>query len=132
MTKKTRKKFTQEQKDWAVEQYLSGAQSAEIIAEKLGADVQYIYRWKILKEEKAKGLRIEELIEEGNSTAMAKKLLEKELEIEVYQKKIAQQAVIIDLLKKLPGNEIYQSESELTGLIRTMNESNRKRKQRKS
>ena len=132
MTKKTRKKFTQQQKDWAVEQYLSGALSAEQIAAKLGADVQYIYRWKILKEERAKGLRIDELVSDGRSLTDAKKIFELEQEVEQYKKKLAEQVLINDLLKKLPGNEIYQSESELTGLIRTMNSSDRKRKQRKS
>ena len=132
MTKKTRKKFTQKQRDMAVDDYLSGKRAANEIAANLGTDVQNIYRWKTAREEKAKGQRVEELMAEGNSKAMARKLLEKELEIEAYQKKIAEQSVIIDLLKKLPGNEIYQSESELTGLIRTVNGSDPKRKRRKS
>lgn len=132
MTKRTRKNFSQEQRDYAVEQYLSGKKSAQQIAQELGTDVQNIYRWKTVNEQKARGRRVDELIAEGNSKVMAEKLLQKELEIEAYQKKIAEQAVIIDLLKKLPGNEIYQSESELTGLIKTMQGSDRKRKQRKS
>jgi transposase-like protein len=46
------KKFTQEQRDKAVDDYLSGEQSAHQVAIELGADVQSIYRWKTLREEK--------------------------------------------------------------------------------
>lgn len=132
MSKKARKKFTPEQRKHAVDDYLSGKRTAHQIAYDLETDVQNIYRWKTIREQEARGLRVEELMNEGNSRAMAKKLLEKELEIEAYQKKIAEQSIIIDLLKKLPGTEIYQSESELTGLIKTMNGSAQKRKPRKS
>lgn len=128
MTKKTRKKFTQDQKDKAVGDYLSEERTAKQIADDLGTDVQTIYRWKTAREEKAKGLRIEELMDEGNSKAMAEKLLEKELEIEMYQKKVAELTIINDLLKKLQTSPDSQPESELTGLIRTTKRSARKRK----
>jgi transposase-like protein len=131
MTKRNRKTFTQEQKDWAVDNYLSGKKTVHEVAAKLNTDIQAIYRWKTFRDEKAKGLRVEELVGEGYSKDMAKKLLAKELEIETYQKKVAEQAIIIDLLKKLPGNEIYQSESELTGLINTTKRLDQKRKQQK-
>lgn len=128
MTKKTRKKFSKETREKAVDDYLAGNRTAKKIAEELDTDVQNIYRWKTLRDEQAKGVRIEELISEGSSKAMAQKLLEKELEIEAYQKKVAEQAIIIDLLKKLPGNENFQQESELTGLIKTTKKSAQKRK----
>ena len=131
MTKRTRRKFSNEQKDKAVEIYLSGEKTAAEIAKDLDCDVQNIYTWKTVAEEKRKGLRLEELIDDGNTKAMAQKLLEKELEIEEYQKKVAEQSIIIDLLKKLPGNENFQQESELTGLIRTSKKSNQKRKRAK-
>ncbi len=131
MTKRTRRKFTNKQKDLAVEVYLSGEKTAAEIAKNLDCDVQNIYTWKTVAEEKRKGLRLEELIDDGNTKAMAQKLLEKELEIEAYQRKVAEQSIIIDLLKKLPGNENFQQESELTGLIRTIKKSNQKRKRAK-
>ena len=84
-----------------------------------------------LKEEKNKGLRLEELMDEGNTKAMAEKLLEKELEIEMYQKKIAEQSIIIDLLKKFPTAEVLARESELTGLIKTTKLSAQKKKRAK-
>jgi len=107
---------------------VSGNKTAQQVANELGTDVQNVYRWKTLREEKAKGLRIDELISEGNSKAMAQKLLEKELEIEAYKKKVAELTVINDLLKKLPGNENFQTESELLGLIKTTNKSARRKK----
>ena len=131
MTKRTRKKFTKEQKNYAVEVYLSGVKTAAELAKELDCDVQNIYTWKTLAEEKRKGLRVEQLIGEGNTKAMAQKLLEKELEIEEYQKKVAELTIINDLLKKLPGNENFQQESELTGLIRTTKKSIQKRKRAK-
>ena len=128
MTKKTRNRFTKEQKDRAVDDYLSEARSAKEIALDMNTDVQTIYRWKVQREERAKGLRLEELVAEGNSKAMAQKFLEKELEIQLYQKKIAEQALMIDLLKKLQTPEDLQPESELSGLIRDATKQFRKRK----
>lgn len=128
MTKKTRKKFSQEIKDKAVDEYLAGDKTANEIAAELQTDVQNVYRWKTLRDENAKGVRIEELMTEGNSKAMAEKLLEKELEIEAYKKKVAELTVINDLLKKLPGNENFQQENELLGLIKTTNKSARRKK----
>lgn len=128
--KKTRRKFTKEEKDTALEDYLSGARTAQQIAEDLGTDVQSIYRWKVAKEEKAKGVRIDELLSEGSSLAQAKRIQLMELEIEAYQKKVAEQAVMIDLLKKLQCGS-SQPESELTGLIRTTKESDRRKRRAK-
>lgn len=131
MTKRTRKKFTPEQKEKAVSDYLAGKPAPEVAAE-IGCEPHHIYRWKTLHEEKQKGLRLDELMDEGNSKAMAEKLLEKELEIEMYQKKIAELTLINDLLKKFPTSEVLARESELTGLIRTTNKSALKRKRAKS
>lgn len=128
MTRKKRKSFTPEQKARALEQYLSGEKDAYQLAQELDCDPQNIYRWKTQAEEKRKGLRIEELMEEGNSKEIAQKLLEKELEIEMYQKKVAELTIINDLLKKLQVEKNLAPESELTGLIRTTNQSARKKK----
>jgi transposase-like protein len=119
MTRKVRKTFPKEVKNQAVDDYISGERSALQIAEEIGCDVQLIYRWKVAREEKAKGLRLDELVEEGCNRAMAEKLLEKELEIEAYQRKVAEQAIMLDLIKKLQTSTPFQRESELAGLIRT-------------
>ena len=131
MTKKTRKRFTPEQKAKAVEDYLAGRPAPEVALE-IGCEPHHIYRWKTLHEEKQKGLRLDELMDEGNSKAMAQKLLEKELEIEMYQKKIAELTIINDLLKKSRIEGISVPESELTGLIRTSKRLGLKRKRAKS
>lgn len=128
MTKKARKKFSPEQKRKAVQEYVSGQKSAPQIAAELGCDTQNIYRWKTLEEEANKGVRIDELMNEGNTQAMAEKLFEKELEIEMYQKKIAELTIINDLLKKFPTAQVLARESELTGLIKTSSKSAQKRK----
>jgi hypothetical protein len=111
--------------------HLAGKPAPEVAAE-IGCEPHHIYRWKTLHEEKKKGLRLDELMDEGNSRAMAERLLEKELEIEMYQKKVAEQSLIIDLLKKSRIEGISVPESELTGLIRTSKKSALKRKRAKS
>ncbi len=127
MTKKTRRKFTQAQRDKAVDDYLSGERSASQIAIDLDTDVQTIYRWKVLREEKLKGARVDELLDEGKTIDSAQRILELELEIEAYQKKVAEQAVMLDLLKKSRGLSRFQFESELTGLIKTTKKLGRKK-----
>tara|TARA_B100001964_G_C14173956_1_gene572873 strand:+ start:214 stop:609 length:396 start_codon:yes stop_codon:yes gene_type:complete len=131
MTKKTRKKFSKMQRDKAVDDYISGERTAAQIAHDLKTDVQNIYRWKTMREEKAKDVRVDELIFQGNSKEQAKKILLLELEVEAYQKKVAEQAVIIDLLKKLQTSKSYQPESELSGLIETSKVLARKRRRAK-
>lgn len=128
MTKKTRKKFTPEQRERAINEYVSGAKTAQEVAEELGTDVSNVYRWKTVREEKAKGTRIDELMDQGNTLAQAKKILELEAEMEEYKKKIAEQAIIIDLLKKLQTSNSSAPESELTGLIRTTRKLDQKRR----
>ena len=127
MSKRNRRTFTKEQKDWAIDQYTSEAMSAEEIAAHLETDVSYIYRWKTLADEKRKGLRISELQEDGNSADKARRLFELELEVEEYKKKLAEQVLISDLLKKLLHLPISQRESELASLIKTTKSLKRKK-----
>lgn len=128
MARKYRKRFTPEQRNKAIDEYVSGSKSAQEVAEELGTDVANIYRWKTVREEKAKGSRIDDLIGEGNTLAQAKKILELEAEMEEYKKKIAEQLIIIDLLKKLQTSNSSAPESELTGLIRTSRKLDQKRR----
>lgn len=131
MTKKTRKKFTEQEKRVAVNDYVSGAKTAQQIATELGTDTHAIYRWKTLFEEEAKGVRIEELERQGCSPQMAKRMALQEEEIALYQKKVAEQAVIIDLLKKLRSQKNSAPESELSGLIATTKKSDRNKRRLK-
>ena len=118
--RKRRHQFSDEQKQLAVEEYVSGRKRAEDIARELGVPQGYIYKWRVQIEEKAKGAREEELEAMGHSKSEARKIQALEMEIEEYKKKVAEQSLIIDLLKKLRADsKSSQPESELTGLIRT-------------
>ena len=127
MTKQTRKKFSKEQKRQAIDDYVSGRKSAQQIADELSMDVQYLYRWKVQADEKSKGIQVEEFEKEGCPPEWAKRLSQKEEEISLYQKKLAEQAIIIDLLKKARGLKTSASESELSGLIATTKKLDRKK-----
>lgn len=125
--RKPRKIFAQEQRKKAVDEYISGQKSVAEIAQELGTDPTHIYRWKVRFEEDAKGARVDALGAEGHDPEAIKKILKLEEELEEYKKKVGEQALIIDLLKKIPVRS-SQSESELSGLIDTMKNSARKRK----
>jgi len=127
MSKKPRRKFSTEQKSEAVETYISGQQSAAEVAADLNISQGLLYKWKAGLEEGRRTDRLEELQADGSSLEQAKKLRQQEEEIALYQKKIAEQAVIIDLLKKLQTSTLSRPESELSGLIDTIKKSARKR-----
>jgi transposase-like protein len=81
MTKKTRKKFTDEQKSKAVADYLSGARSARQIAQDLGTEVHSIYHWRAAMDENTRNQRLSGLQSEGISSELAELLLRKEEEM---------------------------------------------------
>jgi transposase-like protein len=119
MNKRKRKKFTKEQKQWAIEQYVSGALSAEEIATQLDTEAQAIYRWKVLHDEKKKGIRLTEIAENLSPVETQKRVSELEQEVEEYKKMLAEQVLMVELLKKLQNLPPSQRENELAGLIRT-------------
>lgn len=131
MKKKVRRQFTDEQKRSAVNDYVSGRKTADQVAAENGVERQVIYKWRVQLDEKAKGSRIDELESQGMAPQVARKILQMEAELEEYQKKVAQQAIIIDLLKKLQTSPTSQPESELTGLIDTTRKLARSKKQSK-
>lgn len=128
MAKKTRKKFTEEEKRQAVADYVSGARTAQTIANELGTDIQAIYRWRTFYDEQRKDLRLSELQAEGSSQELAERIIRLQDEVEAYQKKVAEQAIMLDLLKKLRTSGRFQPESELSGLIATTKKSDLKKK----
>ncbi len=119
MEKKIRRQFSDEEKKKAVEEYVSGRKPAAQVCAELGVHESLVYKWRVQLSEKAKGARVDELEAQGMSSQAARKLQQMEAEIEEYQKKVAQQAVIIDLLKKLQTPSSLAPENELTGLIDT-------------
>ena len=128
MTKKTRRKFSPEIKAKAVSDYVSGVKAASEIARELGVDVQSIYQWRASQNEQKRDLNISGFVADGIPAEAAQRLIQQQEEIEAYQKKVAEQAVIIDLLKKLRSSKNYQPESELSGLIATTKRWERKRR----
>lgn len=128
MAKKTRKKFTEEEKRQAVADYVAGTRTAQAIANELGTDIQAIYRWRTFYDEQRKDLRLSELQAEGSSQELAERIIRLQDEVEAYQKKVAEQAIMLDLLKKLRTSGRFQPESELSGLIATTKKSDLKKK----
>ena len=128
MSKKQRRKFTPEQKQEAVEDYLTERRSAMDIANDLSVSVSLIYKWKADLELKSKNKTINDLTEQGYPRSAAIKIQQQQAEIEAYQKKVAELTVINDLLKKLRTRPSSQPESELTGLIKTTKKLAQRRK----
>lgn len=128
MKKRSYKTYSLEQKRKAVDDYVSGRKTAEQVAAENGITTAMVYKWRVQLDEKAKGARIDELEGQGLSPQMARRFQQQEAEIEEYQKKVAQQAIIIDLLKKLQTSTSSPPESELTGLIDTTRKLARSRK----
>jgi transposase-like protein len=127
MSKKTKRHFSDEVKRQAVDDYVSGRKSAAQISAEVGVVQNMIYRWRAELEAKDRGQRIDQLESQGVDPKAAKRMLELEEELELYQKKVAQQSIEIDLLKKLRGLGTCLPESELTGLIGTVKRLDRKR-----
>ena len=125
---RAKRTFSLELKKKAIEDFISGKKSASALAAELGVTVSHIYKWRVQLSEKKKGAQIEELESQGMRTRDAKKFLQQQAIIEEYQKKVAEQSIIIDLLKKLQEPEISQHGSELTGLLETLQRLDRSRK----
>lgn len=123
---KGKRQFSDEIKRQAVADYVSGRKTAAEVATELQIAQNLIYRWRAEFEAEQKGERIEELVSEGSSLAQARKIQQLEDELAEYKKKLAEEILINDLLKKLQTSKRSQRESELTGLINTVKSSGRK------
>jgi transposase-like protein len=128
MARKQKKNFSDDEKRRAVDEYVSGRKSAEQVADEMGVPRGYVYKWRVQLGEKAKGARVDELEAQGMSPTEARRIQAMEDELAVYKAKVAEQTVIIDLLKKLQTSTVSQPESELTGLIATTRRLARSRK----
>jgi transposase-like protein len=124
---KPRRQFSEETKRQAVDDFVSGRRSAAEISAELGVAQGVIYRWRVQLEEQARGLRVGELEAEGRHPEDAKRIQRLEEELAEYKRKLGEQTLINDLLKKLRNLPISQRESELSGLIDTFKSSARRR-----
>jgi transposase-like protein len=127
--RKPKKFFDEKTKRQAVDDYVSGRRSAQEVADSLGIRLGMIYKWRVQLDERDKGARIEELEEKAQVSpeAAARMIADLQAEIVEYQKKLAEQTVIADLLKKRLHSKSSQERSELTGLIETLERAAQKR-----
>lgn len=123
--------FTDEEKQAAVDEYVSGRRRAEDIAKEMNVPQGYLYKWRVQLAERDKGERIDELEGQGLTHEQALLIERQREEIEAYKQTVAKQAVIIDLLKKLQTSNPSLQESELIGLIDITKKSAQKKKQQK-
>ena len=129
---KARRKFTREEKLKAISDYKLGKRSARQIAIDFGSkDLNLVYRWKYELEESSKGERVEELKSNGHAADAAKRIRELETEIFEYQKIVAEQAVILELLKKHRNQKTSVFEKRSSGLTDTIKQLDPKRKLQK-
>jgi len=116
--KESRRKFNWEYKKRIVQEYVSGNRRVAEIADSEGLVPGQIYHWKTQLENRARRERIEEIqVEENVSPEQAQKIRELEEELEAYKAKVADQALVIDLLKKL--HPTLASEKRSSGYIET-------------
>lgn len=129
MAKKARRQFKPEDKARAVDDYVSGRKSTAQIAAEFSCSPNLIYRWKAEADAAQRDERAAEVEASGvRDPRDLKRILDLEDELEAYKKTVAEQTVLIDLLKKLDQSKSSQRESELIGLIRTTKNSGQRRK----
>lgn len=113
--KKSRRRFPRDFKIKIAEEYISGALSAQEIAEREGIPIAFIYRWKTFFEEQTKLDRLSDLESEGHSAEDARKIRDLEEELEAYKVKVAELTLHNDLLKKVHPS--FQSERKSSGYV---------------
>ena len=129
--RRPRRSFSTEDKQRAVDDYTSGRKTAEEVAKEFNVTSQMIYKWRVQLEEAGRGARVAELEALGHNPMDARRIQQMEDELAEYRAKVAEQAIIIDLLKKLQTSTPSQRESELTGLIATFKKSAQNKKRGK-
>ena len=129
MSKSTRKSYDLEFKRRVVSEYISSGRSAAEIAKAEGLETGHIYSWKTQLEQRDRLEKIESLVDEKTSLDQARKIVELEEELEAYKLKNAEQAMIIDLLKKLHPNSPYAKKSSgYIDIKRSLNRKDRRAK----
>lgn len=115
MSKRPKRKFSDEIKRKAVDDYTSGNKTAAEVAKELNVAQGQIYQWKIQLDEKRVKGRISDLESQGRSRSDARLIQRQEDEIALYQKKIAELTIANDLLKKLQISTDYQQLKNANG-----------------
>lgn len=122
MKARKNRKWPLELKKQIVQDYVSGAKTVAQLSKENGfeGDPNRIYRWRHEMNQIKKGEQIDDLQSQGYSFEQARKIQELEAEIIEYQKKLAEQFVINDLLKKLHGSKNLALVKSASGLSETM------------
>ena len=115
MSKRLKRKFTDEQKIKAVQAYTSGEKTAAQVARELNVAQGQVYQWKMQLEEKRVNGRISDLEASGMSPTEARHMQRLEAENDLLKRKLAEQVVVVDLLKKLQGSANYQQLKNVNG-----------------
>ena len=116
--RESRRKFDEQYKKQIVQEFLWGVRTAAEIAAAEGLFTGQIYRWKTQLENRQRQERIGEIqVDENVSWEQARRIRELEEELEAYKAKVADQAMVIDLLKKSHPNSA--SEKRSSGYIET-------------
>lgn len=122
-----RTKYSEEIKRKAVEDFNSGKKSAQQLADELGyKDSTRIYSWKAQYAEESKGRQVASEDSKDSNNELLKRLADLEMENDELKKSLGEKSLIIDLLKKLPGNSLY--EKNANGLTKTIKDLAVKRK----
>jgi len=122
-----RTKYSEEIKRKAVEDFNSGKKSAQQLADELGyKDSTRIYSWKAQYAEESKGRQLPSEFSKDSNSDLQRRLAELEMENDELKKSLGEKSLIIDLLKKLPGNSLY--EKNANGLTKTIKDLAVKRK----
>jgi len=123
-------KYSDEVKRKAVDEFNSGKKSAQQIADELGyKDTTRIYSWKAQYAEQSKGRQVPTDDPKDSNSELLRRLAELELENDELKKSLGEKSLVIDLLKKIPGNSLY--EKNANGLTKTIKDLAVKRKHSK-
>jgi len=99
MSKKPNRKFSDDLKRKAVDDYTSGRKTAAEVAREFDVAQGQVYQWKIQLEEKRIKSRVSDLEDSGMSPSEARHMQRLEDENTELKKKLAEQVVVVDLLK---------------------------------
>lgn len=129
---KPRRSFTLSDKKKAVAEYQSGKKTAKQIAAEFNtSDNNLVHRWKYELETRNQGQHVEIPKCNNQASDAAKRIRELEAEVLEYQKIVAEQAVILDLLKKHRTQKSSVFAKRSSGLTDIIKELDPKRKPQK-
>ncbi len=103
--RKARTNYDLDFKRRVVAEYLSGAITAQALADRAGVDRGQLYKWRVQLDQRARNERIEAIVEdEGVLLEQARRIQELEEELAATPKKLAQVVLEGELLKTLQPN----------------------------